>query len=194
MTTLELPSSPNDLLGTEYLRALDRTGSAIRPHAIPRTKAASASDLRAQMLESRKDTDPYLCRDDFSDLLLHALYGARNAEDLSVYLDVSGDLAGRILHELPSYRSFTTFCESVKTRNYTYRRSAAPLLTQIAAGSNVPFLDKLSRAEDLLPADLYAVLCEDLRAEFLYDLMAARRGGQASGQAVQPFRKPLIIL
>ena len=119
MTTLELPSSPNDLLGTEYLRALDRTGSAIRPHAIPRTKAASASDLRAQMLESRKDTDPYLCRDDFSDLLLHALYGARNAEDLSVYLDVSGDLAGRILHELPSYRSFTTFCESVKTRNYT---------------------------------------------------------------------------
>lgn len=231
MTTLELPSSPNDLLGTEYLRALDRTGSAIRPHAIPRTKAASASDLRAQMLEGRKDTDPYLCRDDFSNLLLHALYSARNAEDLSVYLDVSGDLAGRILHELPSYRSFTTFCESVKTRNYTYtrvsrallhillgmkqstmetldnnaglcgwirpigfRRSAAPLLTQIAAGSNVPFLDKLSRAEALLPADLYAVLCEDLRAEFLYDLMAARRGGQASGQAVQPFRKPLIIL
>ena len=99
---MELPASPNDLLGTEYLRALDRTGSRIRPHAIPRTDAVSASYLRAQMLKNRRDSDPYLCRDDFSDHLLHALYVARGAEDLSVYLDVSADLAGRILHELPS--------------------------------------------------------------------------------------------
>ena len=228
---MELPASPNDLLGTEYLRALDRTGSRIRPHAIPRTDAVSASYLRAQMLKNRRDSDPYLCRDDFSDHLLHALYVARGAEDLSVYLDVSADLAGRILHELPSFRSFTTFCESVKTRNYTYtrvsralmhillgmrqqtmesldegaglcgwirpigfRRSAAPLLTQISACSAVPFLDKLSRAEDLLPADLFAVLSEDLRAEFLYDLMAARRRGPDHGKPVVAFRKPLVIL
>ena len=31
MTSTDLPASPNDLLGTEYLRALDRTGSRIRP-------------------------------------------------------------------------------------------------------------------------------------------------------------------
>lgn len=231
MTSMDLPASPNDLLGTEYLRALARTGSLIRPHAIPRTDAESASSLRARMLENRRDSDIFLCRDDFSDLLLHALYSAREAEDLSVYLDVSTDLAGRILHELPSYSSFTAFCEAVKTRNYTYtrvsrallhillgmrqdtmesldkgaglcgwirpigfRRSAAPLLTQIAAGSTVPFLDKLSRAEDLLSADLCAVLSEDLHAEFLYDLMTARRGGSDCSQAVVPFRKPLVIL
>jgi hypothetical protein len=183
------------------------------------------------MLENRRDSDPYLCRDDFSDHLLHALYGVRDAEDLSVCLDVSTDLAGRILHELPSYSSFTAFCEAVKTRNYTYtrvsrallhillgmrqdtmetldkaaglcgwirpigfRRSAAPLLTQISACSAVPFLDKLSRAEDLLPADLFAVLSEDLRAEFLYDLMAARRRGPDHGKPVVAFRKPLVIL
>lgn len=231
MTSTDLPASPNDLLGTEYLRALDRTGSRIRPHAIPRTDAVSASSLRAQMLENRRDSDPYLCRDDFSDHLLHALYGVRDAEDLSVCLDVSTDLAGRILHELPSYSSFTAFCEAVKTRNYTYtrvsrallhillgmrqdtmetldkaaglcgwirpigfRRSAAPLLTQISACSAVPFLDKLSRAEDLLPAGLYEILCEDLRAEFLYDLMAARRRGPDHGKPVVAFRKPLVIL
>lgn len=61
---------PNDILAVEYLRALDRLGSAIRPLAIPRQgpahdqpqpqgALASASALRRIILDGR-DSTPYL--------------------------------------------------------------------------------------------------------------------------------------
>ena len=238
-----VPVSPNDLLGTEYLKALRASGSSIRPHAIPRISCRSASEIRAQMLRERSETDPFLCRDDFSDLLLHALL---SADDLSRYLDVSGDLARRIRSLLPSYSTYSAFCEAVKTRNYTYTRisrallhimlgmssqtmerfdascglcgwirpigfkkSAIPLIREITASCSVPFLDKLASAEKVLPEDLYELLQEEIRAEFLYDLMAARRadgpggGRRMSGDhdpssnpekgVAYAFSKPLII-
>ena len=239
-----VPVSPNDLLGTEYLKALRASGSSIRPHAIPRISCRSASEIRAQMLRERSETDPFLCRDDFSDLLLHALL---SADDLSRYLDVSGDLARRIRSLLPSYSTYSAFCEAVKTRNYTYTRisrallhimlgmtsqtmerfdascglcgwirpigfkkSAIPLIREITASCSAPFLDKLASADKVLPKDLYPLLQEEIRAEFLYDLMAARRadglggGRRMSGNhdpSVNPekgvayaFSKPLIIV
>ena len=232
---IDLPATPNDLLGTHYLQALAKSGSAIRAHAIKRTDSRSASEIRAQMISSRQGGDPCLCRDDFSDLLLHALCRAGSAGDLADCLDVSPDLASRIMNELPFYRSYSQFCARVKTRNYTYTRisrallhillgmtseamdrfdeehglcgwirpigfvrSAAPLLRSIAASCSVPYLDKLSRARKVLAPDLYALLEEELRAEFLYDLMAARRSGadkkDASSEGVlYGFGKPMIM-
>ena len=227
-----VPVSPNDLLGTEYLKALRASGSSgkiassaksaaggsigasgstIRPHAVPRISCQSASEIRAQMLLARSGSDPFVCRDDFSDLLLHALW---SADDLSRYLDVSGDLARRILNELPKFTTYSAFCEAVKTRNYTYTRisrallhillgmtsqamekfdnsyglcgwirpigfkkSAIPLIREITASCSVPYLDKLASAEKVLTADLYGILLEEIRAEFLYDLMVAKRAG-----------------
>lgn len=229
MNSADLPATPNDLLGTEYLRALYNRNSSIRPHAVSRISAESATAVREEMLRSRRDTDPFLCRDDFSGLLVHAIYSAGSAEALSEYLDVSADLARRIMKEFPSFTEYTAFCETVKSRNYTYtrvsrallhillgmrqdtmerfdssyglcgwirpigfRRSAAPLLSMITAGCTVPYLDKLSRAESILPAGLYALLREELRAELLYDLMAARRIG-AAAEVVPAFRKPILI-
>lgn len=239
-----VPVSPNDLLGTEYLKALRASGSSIRPHAVPRISCRSASGIRTQMLLARSETDPFLCRDDFSDLLLHALW---SAGELSRYLDVSGDLARRIRSLLPSYSTYSAFCEAVKTRNYTYTRisrallhimlgmtsqtmerfdafcglcgwirpvgfkkSAIPLIREITASCRVPFLYKLASADKVLPEDLYPLLQEEIRAEFLYDLMAARRtygpggGRRMSGDhdpsadpekgVAYAFSKPLIIV
>ena len=223
-----VPVSPNDLLGTEYLKALRASGSSIRPHAVPRISCRSASGIRTQMLHARSETDPFLCRDDFSDLLLHALW---SADDLSRYLDVSGDLARRIRSLLPSYSTYSAFCEAVKTRNYTYTRisrallhimlgmtsqtmerfdascglcgwirpigfkkSAIPLIREITASCSAPFLDKLASADKVLPKDLYPLLQEEIRAEFLYDLMAERRGGESETGVDYAFRKPLIIV
>lgn len=229
--TPDLPSSPNDLLGTEYLKALALYHSSMTPHAILRTDCRSASSIRSELLSERRQTDPIMCRDDFSDLLLHALYGASVPEDLSGFLDVSRDLAGRILHELPFYDTFSAFTAAVKTRNYTYtrvsralmhillgmttevmqdfdsrfglcawirpigfRRTARPLLRSIAAGSSVPFLDKLARADELLVPEAALVLREEIRAEFLYDIMAARRTGRsADGVRPGPAKQMVII-
>ena len=223
-----VPVSPNDLLGTEYLKALLASGSSIRSHAVPRISCRSASEIRAQMLQERRDTDPFLCRDDFSDLLLHALW---SADDLSRYLDVSGDLARRILSLLPSFSAYSTFCEAVKTRNYTYTRisrallhimlgmtsqtmdrfdascglcgwirpigfkkSAIPLIRAITDSCSVPFLDKLASSDKILPADLYGILLEEIRAEFLYDLMETGRTGRSDKGVAYAFGKPLIIV
>lgn len=226
-----IPNSPNDLLATEYLRALRQSGSRIRPLAIGRISCKSATQIRGEMIGSRQNTDPFLCSDDFSDLLLHALYREDSPAALAAYLDVSEDLAGRILSELPRFTTLSEFCKAVKTRNYTYtrisralmhillgmtaqtmerfdhkyglsgwirplgfRRDAAPLIKNITASCTVPFLDKLARAGQVLPQDLYSIFLEDVRAEFLYDLMAARRAPSASAGVVPAFRKKILIL
>ena len=226
-----IPNSPNDLLATEYLRALGQSGSRIRPLAIGRISCKSATQIRGEMIGSRQNTDPFLCSDDFSDLLLHALYREDSPAALTAYLDVSEDLAGRILSELPRFTTLSEFCKAVKTRNYTYtrisralmhillgmtaqtmerfdhkyelsgwirplgfRRDAAPLIKDITASCTVPFLDKLARAGQVLPQDLYSIFLEDVRAEFLYDLMAARRAPSASAGVVPAFRKKILIL
>lgn len=226
-----IPNSPNDLLATEYLRALGQSGSRIRPLAIGRISCKSATQIRGEMIGSRQNTDPFLCSDDFSDLLLHALYREDSPAALTAYLDVSEDLAGRILSGLPRFTTLSEFCKAVKTRNYTYtrisralmhillgmtaqtmerfdhkyglsgwirplgfRRDAAPLIKNITASCTVPFLDKLARAGQVLPQDLYSIFLEDVRAEFLYDLMAARRAPSASAGVVPAFRKKILIL
>ncbi len=230
LTQDELPSTPNDLLATHYLRALMESGSAIRPLAVKRTDCRSASQIRSEMICARGDQDPFLCRDDFSDLLLHALFRGADAGDLTDYLDVSGDLAARILRQLPAFTTFSGFCGLLKTRNYTYtrisrallhillgmtcasmdyfdqeqglcgwirpigfRRDAAPLIKGISDHCTVPFLDKLSRAREVLPGRLYEILREELQAELLYDLMAARRLPPESRTVVSALRKPLLI-
>ena len=230
MPGTSLPDTPNDLLGMEYLRALKRSESSMRPLAVKRIPCSSASQIREAMIHSRLDRDPFLCRDDFSDLLLHALYRAGSSADLTCFLDVTEDLAGRIIRELPSYTSYTQFCEIVKTRNFTYtrvsrsllhillgmtaremevfdnryglcgwirpagfKRSAAPLVRSIAENAAVPLLDKLAKARDVLPEDLYLILNGQLRAEYLYDLMVRRRTGSTADTAVSAFRKPVII-
>ena len=74
-----------------------------------------------------------------------------------------------------------------------FKKSAGPLLHAVAASSRVPFLDKLSRAGQVLPGDLYPILREELRAEFLYDLMAAKRTGRSGDGVPSAFSKPLIL-
>ena len=71
-----------------------------------------------------------------------------------------------------------------------FRRDAAPLIKSITASCEVPFLDKLSRAKDAMSGELYEVLRAELQAEFLYDLMAARRTGT---RAVPALSKALLI-
>ncbi len=236
----EIPVSPNDLLGTEYLRALSRSGAKIAPLAVRRIPCPSASQIRGELLaagtdrggmtRAEADRDVYLSRDDFSEPLLHALYRAGCADDLTGYLDVSRELAGRILGGLPSFISYSDFCGLVKTRNYTYtrvsrallhillgmtketmeqfddscglcgwirpvglRRSALPLLGRISKCGAVPLIDKLSRADKLLSEDTFAVLAQELQAEYLYDLTVRVRTGGRSGPVLPAFRKPLLI-
>lgn len=75
-----------------------------------------------------------------------------------------------------------------------FRRESGPLLRRISADCGVPFLDKLANAGSVLPPDLHRILEEELRAEFLYDLMAARRTGKVTEGVKRGPAKPLVIL
>ncbi len=57
-------------------------------------------------------------------LLSHAADGS----GFSDYLDVSPDLSDRILRHLPEYRSFSSFCLLLKTKELTYTRISRCLL------------------------------------------------------------------
>ena len=138
----QYPSTPNDLLGLEYCRALLLTDSPIRPHAIPRIEASAATELRSGLLSDRNELlsheHPILqtsvrqvpvfpvSPDDFSGQLMYALKMQEN--DLESFLDVSPDLAIRIRKLLGSYSGFSAFCSLIKTKNLTRTRVSRSLL------------------------------------------------------------------
>ncbi len=147
----DAPAGANDLLATEYCKALRQRDSSIRPYAIRRTKASSASSLRQLMLPEREESNVFLekelpppmyakwreylgksaplCADDFSWPLLYRLRMAPvPGRPLTDYLDVSPELAARMEKFLPAFTSYTTFCALVKSRNFTYTRISRALL------------------------------------------------------------------
>ena len=79
-----------------------------------------------------------VCVDDYSNILLYKLrslvYGngarlkAQGILALTEYLDVSEDLAGRIINMLPEYRNFSQFIAILKTKSITYSHISRALM------------------------------------------------------------------
>ena len=147
----------NDLLAAEYIRTLLAAGSSMTPHAIPRTDARSATDLRQMLLAVRPDPDdlqkglpdpplpspeelPAVTRRLLEteprpvplgpDHFSQALFRALlgAAGSLTDYVDVTPDLADRIEGLLPSFAGYSAFTDLVRTRNLTRTRVSRCLL------------------------------------------------------------------
>lgn len=156
--TEALLSSPNNILGIEYLKALLKRDSRIRPYTIQRNgrdyhdttlgddgSFASASAIRhavhqcssgseipekilSQMPVAPGDTTAVF-PDDLSALLNYRLLElCRTGQDLSVFSDVSPELADRIRNQLLQFSAFTDRTMQLKTRQYTYTRISRALL------------------------------------------------------------------
>lgn len=147
-----LADTANDILGTEYLKAL-LPSLPLCPHAVPRIRTLSATEHR-QLLETSQDPS-CLFADDFSDLLLGRLLGiarlpqphpARPRHPFAEFDGISDDLSDRIERLLPEFVSWTQFCRLLKTRNITYSalsRAMAHILLDIRkvpapAGPGIP--------------------------------------------------------
>lgn len=151
---------PNNILALEYLKALLRFGSFIRPHPILRQGAGyhskelnslycSASALRAQLLHPSPCPDlfgflssympknaaghllssdtRFLSENDFSQALFYQLLCQKD-QGYAKYADCSMELSRRILHALPEFTNYASFCETLKTKNMTYARISRMLL------------------------------------------------------------------
>ena len=147
----DILNSPNNVLALEYISALDRIGSTIKPVTVKRegqpydddsfttsAKFLSASSVRKQILAGKiSDVTDYLpyydasvlkaiSSDDFSKELYYALLLA--SDRLDEYLDISEDLAQRIKNNLSEYNGFNSFCETLKSKNLTHARISRALI------------------------------------------------------------------
>lgn len=145
-------SLPNNNLGVEYLRALNRLSSAITPLTISRQGAghgegpgggfASASYLREQIIqENWEQAAPYLLPGEAEILrdTLHAdfrraetamLYRLRqmSAEELAALPDCGEGLSNRLYQAIRQSSSIHEILDCVKTKRYTHARLRRALL------------------------------------------------------------------
>lgn len=151
-------TSPNNILGIEYIKALLHTDSPIQPVTIRRAGAdyhdrrfgsdfCSALALRqailsGQALESLAAQMPEssyrLLKESLEktpalcsdDFSNMLLYKLLSEQDMSYdrYLDVSPDLSDRIHNSLKEFSGYSGFCDLLKTKNMTYTRISRCLL------------------------------------------------------------------
>lgn len=222
---------PNNILGIEYLKALYRLNSKIKPYTIKRVSShyhdeilqehySSASAIRKVMREQNEfdwnGQVPDCCvslykenyqlrypvsANDFSILLKYKLL-QESKESLTEYLDVSKDLANRILNKLNQFISFEQFCELLKTKETTYSRISRALihvllditaadmsdiayahvlgfkvgdsdiLSQIKKHASIPLVTKLTTVENL-SVSAKKMLAQDVYAANLYESVIA---------------------
>ena len=230
-TAYSVLGEPNNILGIEYLKALYRLNSKIRPYTIKRVSShyhdeilqehySSASAIRKVMSEQNEfdwnSQVPDCCvslykenyqlrypvsANDFSILLKYKLL-QETKESLTEYMDVSKDLANRILNKLNQFVSFEQFCELLKTKETTYSRISRALihilldikaddmsdiayarvlgfqlgdsdvLSQIKKHASIPLITKLAAVNDL-STDAKTMLEKDILSSNLYESVIA---------------------
>lgn len=156
---------PNNILALEYLRALDRTHSSIKPVFIQRVGAgyhetdlsynyASASAIRNAIEDTEispfvpQQTIDILNRqrnrtfpvelDDFSQIL-HYLLLRSSAEDLEKYQDIHTDLANKMIKNREYFQNISQYCMILKSKDITYSRISRSLLHIILNIQEVSF-------------------------------------------------------
>lgn len=135
------PSSPNDILGIEYLKALESRKSSIKPYAVPRVGTgyhdreasgtiASATAVRELYAKGEEvgtllpyDRLPFAAASELEleSALLYALR-VKTPEQLRQYADVSEGLENRIYEACRQYDRVEDILLSVKSKRYSYTR------------------------------------------------------------------------
>ncbi|NLA77070.1 MAG: nucleotidyltransferase family protein, partial [Clostridiales bacterium] len=122
-------SRPNDTLGVEYIKALEKLGSSITPFAVRRIGAKhdaadgaggflSASAIRESIRGGDGDFASMSC---LETAVLSALR-QMSASQLSQLPDVSEGLDNRIYFAVRECTSLESLLDAVKTRRYTHSR------------------------------------------------------------------------
>ena len=145
----DMLSSPNNLLGIEYLKALKRRKSGIRPHTIAREGGgyheltmekgyyASAGAIRRELIHSKGTFTEMIqaqlpspgiyhsyegktpLTEDAFSLLLLQRLRSIQGTSLNSFFDVPEELSNRIWNRLDEFTSFSDFAELLKSRNLT---------------------------------------------------------------------------
>lgn len=151
-------SSPNNILGIEYIKALHRRRSRIHPVNIRRTgsdhrdqrlgdvysssralRQAMQSNRSIEELRSHMPEEAYnLLAEYFAQerplfqndfsTLLHYKLLSEQAKGYTEYLDVAPDLSEKICKYVYQFTTFSEFCDLLKSKDMTYTRISRCLL------------------------------------------------------------------
>lgn len=155
---INILTSPNNILGIEYCKALIKRDSRINACTIRRagspyhdsslhTGFCSARALREALKCSNTPesilnqvpsdirplmTEQYLKTypvfEDDLSLLMHYRLLSEPSGEFTSYPDIDKELSDRIINLLPQYRDFPSFCDLLKSKNRTYARISRSLL------------------------------------------------------------------
>lgn len=240
-------SSPNNILGIEYIKALNMLESSIEPVTIPRTDNnynseeinestyASAKAVRKALLSCNYDSVSkqipafafdatrackYIKSDDLSDYLFYSLL--INKDNLTDFMDISSDLANRIISNLDNFSSFSSLLTELKCKNYTYTRLSRGLLhialnikgdnqyyrNLLPSISHVKILGFRESAKDLLNIigkessiimtakipDIYSEATKETRELFDISLQASMIYSRLSQNSVHEYKRKIKII
>lgn len=154
----KLFSSPNNILGLEYCKALLATHSNIHAFTLKRQDAgyhesalnpswnyASASAVRNALVKAPETVSSYVPQGTCQILkdchissymvsendfsgLLHYKLLSAQSGGFSSYLDCTPDLSDKICKNISSYTGFSDFCRLLKSRDLTYTRISRVLM------------------------------------------------------------------
>ncbi len=147
----EIINSPNNILGIEYIKALIKRKSPIKPIAIKRINANyhdndfdsrfySATAIRSQTdtlsilneidlqyAESFEQSYP-ITTNDFDSILGASLLQHYSANDFETIFDLSPDFINKIINNIYSYSDINSFIETLKSKDITYSYISRGLL------------------------------------------------------------------
>ena len=140
MSNIKLLSTPNDILALEYLAAVEKRKSSIKPLVISRVGNFSAGAAR-KLMQNGKNLDNCLPQtmisamqgvnrvtlDDFSKTLI-PYFRLADPDELSNYAEMSFDLACRITNASKKSHTLTELVENAASKSYTNARIRRALL------------------------------------------------------------------
>ena len=139
-------STPNDLLGISYIKAIKSNNYNIKYESIKRTNDYHSMDTNnniisgnaiRELLKDNKDVSNYVpgyvnkYLDDlhYIDQYFNLLkYKIITSKDLSIYQTVDKDIESSLKKEILNYTNIDDYIKSIKTKRYTYNKIQRMLL------------------------------------------------------------------
>lgn len=192
--------------------------ATLTPETISRI-ASQVPDEISLLLASSLQRNGFLTEDALDPLLSYCIL-KENADSFCSYLDVSRDLAERIMNRSNELNGFLQAASFLKTKELTqsriqrallhiilgirevpatvpyarvlgFRRESSALLKEIKDSSSIPLITKLADANSLLDESGRSLLYETVFSSNLYEKLLCRKNGR---NFVHEYQKQLVIL
>ena len=207
--------------GGEHSEAIPDINNPVRN---PDTKTANILSSQIPpdafyVFKKALDSGEFLTENSLDSILSYCLM-KENVESLSSYMDVSEDLARRIINQQNFLLSFSQSVSVLKTRELTqtriqrallhiilnihtaptqipfarvlgFRKESSELLSRIKQHSRIPLITKLADAQNLLDSEGNQILSETVFSSNLYEKLLCLKTGRKFCHESQ---KQLIIL